>query len=99
MIRKLVLTPAARADLAAIWDHTAGSRGQEQARAYLTGLDRLFSLLAEQPGIARERPEISPPVRLHPWRSHLVIFRATPDRLEVLRIAHARSEWSEFLSD
>jgi toxin ParE1/3/4 len=99
VIRQLVLTPAARADLASIWDHTAGIWGQAQARAYLTGLDRLFSLLADQPEIARERPEISPPVRLHPWRSHLVIFRATSDRLEVLRIAHARSEWSEFLSE
>lgn len=99
MIRPLLLTPAARADLAAIWQHTAERWGPAQARAYLTGLDRLLSLLAEQPGIARERPEFTPPVRLHRYRSHLVIFRAVPGGLEVLRIAHVRFDWAEYLME
>ena len=99
MIRHLLLTPAARADLAAFWDHTAERWGPAQARTYFTGLDRLLSLLAEQPEIARERPEFTPPVRLHRYRSHLVIFRAAPGRLEVLRVVHARSDWAEYLME
>ena len=66
---------------------------------YLIGLDRLLVLLAEQPTIAGERRDIDPSVRLHRYKSHLVIFTASDTTLDVIRVVHARSNWQALLAD
>lgn len=84
-------------DRDSIWDHTVNEWSVQQAEHYLMGLDRVLTLLAEQPQLARERLEVDPPVRLHPYKSHIVIFRANDTTLEVLRVVHAKSNWVELL--
>ncbi|MEO1686303.1 MAG: type II toxin-antitoxin system RelE/ParE family toxin [Pseudomonadota bacterium] len=91
------LTPAARRDLEDIWDWTAEAFSPDQADAYLRGLAEALSLIAAQPGIGRERPEIAPPVRLHPWRSHLIVYRAEAEGVLVIRVPHARRDWRALL--
>lgn len=83
------LRPAAEADLSQIWRDGADRWGVEQADRYADGLFAVFGLLAEFPGMARERPEISPPVRLHPSGAHLVIYRQDGQGIEIIRILHA----------
>lgn len=95
--RQIRLTPAARRDLDAIWDFTAERWSAAQADSYLRGLAGLFQTLAEFPEIARERREITPPVRLHPYRAHLIIYRAEPDHLLVIRVVHGRQDWPVLL--
>jgi toxin ParE1/3/4 len=68
-----------------------------QAEAYLNDLGETLQILLAHPGIARERPEINPPVRLHPFRSHLIVYRIEPDHLAVIRILHTRQNWLELL--
>jgi toxin ParE1/3/4 len=87
---RTTIRPIASADLDAIYSQTFDQWGQAQARAYLEALQHLINLFADHPDIARERTEIQPPVRLHPFRSHLVIFRADAEVLEILRVIHAR---------
>lgn len=99
MSRKLILRPLGKADLRAIWDHTATHWGQSKAETYLHGLGQLFTLLAEHPEIARERHDFHPPVRLHPYQSHLVIFTSTDLTLEVIRVVHNRSNWAALFPD
>lgn len=84
------LRPAARADLTEIWQTGAESWGPDQADRYFDGLVALFALLAEQPGIARPRDEFTPPVRLHPYRAHVVVYDGPPGAIEVIRILHNR---------
>ena len=99
MSRNLILRPLAQADLRAIWDHTATHWGQTKAETYLHGLGQLFSLLTDHPEIARERKDFRPPVRLHPYQSHLVIFTSDDPTLEIIRVVHNRSNWVELFSD
>lgn len=99
MSRSIFLRPLAHADLRAIWDFTAAQWSPEKAEDHLSGLGRLFELLAQHPEIARERPEFHPPVRLHPYLSHLVIFTNTDEVLEVISVVHRRANWSELLTD
>ena len=99
MSRSLILRPMAQADLRLIWDHTALHWGETKAEDYLQGLDRLLTLLADHPEIARERRDFRSPIRLHPYQSHLVIFTSTALRLEVIRLVHNRSNWVELFSD
>lgn len=48
--------------------------GLRQAEHYADSLFALFDFLAEYPEMAREREEFTPPVRIHPIGSHLVIY-------------------------
>lgn len=52
---------------------------------------------ADFPALARLRKEISPPVRIHPHRAHLIIYIETDATLDVIRVLHARSNWTRYL--
>ena len=91
------LRPAAETDLEDIWDYTAETWGPDQADDYVRGLARTFDLLAEFPEIARERTEIEPPVRCHPYRSHLIIYRQEGAWVVIVRVVHARRHWAGLL--
>ena len=93
------LSPAAQLDLESIWDFTAQTWSPNQADSYLRGLADKLTLLCENPLIAREHTEIDPPVRLHPYRSHVIIYRVEADHLAVIRIAHMRQRWQTLVND
>jgi toxin ParE1/3/4 len=80
-----VLRPAAEADLANIWHHGAASWGLEQADHDADDLFAVFDLLAEYPGLARDRAEFSPPVRINRRGAHLVIYRQAGQGIEIVR--------------
>jgi len=48
----------------------------------------MFDLLSAQPEIARLRNEFTPPVRIHSYGSHLVIFETTGTRISIIRVLH-----------
>ncbi len=93
------LRPAAQDDLVAIWRKGAEPWGPDQADRYSDGLFALFDLLADFPELARERPEFSPPVRIHPTGAHLVIFSAIGQGLEIIRILHGHQNLTAFLQE
>lgn len=95
----LVLRPKAEADLDGIWSYTVDRWSADQARTYLEGLSDCLALLCAHPDIARLRNEFTPPVRLHPYRKHLLIYRIDGGYLDVIRIVHARSNWADILVD
>ena len=93
------LSPAAQSDLSGIWDYTAEMWSPDQANAYLRGLGEKLEALCSHPEIARERTEIDPPVRLHPYRSHLIIYRIADDHLAIIRVVHNRQHWQALLNE
>lgn len=97
--RVWAVRPAAPADLADVWRHSAVHWGAEQADHYSDGLFALFDLLAEFPELGRERTEFAPPVRIHPSGAHLVIYRLTGRGVEIVRVLHAHQNLTAYLSD
>jgi toxin ParE1/3/4 len=92
--RQIVIKASAVADLdTKYWDGVE-LWGRQQARIYLEHLESLFNLLAEQPEIAREHREFVPPVRIYPFRSHVVVYLHTATELDILRVVHARTNWA-----
>lgn len=87
------LTPAAQADLAAIWTYTAETWSAAQADAYLRGIRKTLDILVDSPEIARGRAEIAPPVRIHRHRSHVIVYRIEAPYLAVIRIRHGCEDW------
>lgn len=93
----LRLTPQAEVDMEEIWMHGAAKWSPEQADRYVDGITTVFDLLCAMPGIARERLEFTPPVRIHPSGAHLIIYRTVGDQLDVLRILGGRQDWPRLL--
>ena len=92
-LKALRLTPAAQADLAAIWTYTAQTWSVAQADTYVAGIRKTLNVLLDSPELARERHEIAPPVRIHRHRSHLIVYRIEAPFLDVIRIRHAHEDW------
>lgn len=70
--------------------------GEAHAEAYHRDLAAVLELLAENPQMARERSEISPPVRIHPFKVHLVVYVTDEDGdILVVRIRHGHEDWTD----
>lgn len=88
------LTRAAADDLTAIFLEGIEQFGLPQADAYHEGLSAIFAFLAGYPYAARLREEISPPVRVHRYKAHLVIYDlGDEDEVIFLRVRHGREDW------
>ena len=95
--RRYRLTPKAIADLEAIWLYTTAQWSAEQADQYVDELEQIFNTFAAMPEMARERREFSPPVRIHPHRQHLVIYREASDTVEIIRVLGGAQDWMAVL--
>ncbi|MEY8099252.1 type II toxin-antitoxin system RelE/ParE family toxin [Falsihalocynthiibacter sp. S25ZX9] len=90
MTHRHFLRPLAEQDVAEIWTDGAQRWDLDQADAYFDGMMSLFDLLSEQPEIARLRHEFKPPIRLHIYRSHIVIFETVETGIAIIRVLHQR---------
>lgn len=88
------LTRAASDDLVAIYLYGLERFGPAQADGYHDGLEATFNFLGEYPRAAREREEIRSPVRIYPYKAHLIVYELGPnDNVLILRVRHAREDW------
>ncbi|MEO3416202.1 type II toxin-antitoxin system RelE/ParE family toxin [Roseovarius sp. CAU 1744] len=87
------LSQEAEEDITSIAAIGIAEFGLDQARRYHDGLFELFGLLATNPEMARERMELHPPVRIHRYRSHMVIYRIDGHDITIIRVRHGREDW------
>ena len=87
------LSSGAAQDLVEIHAEGVELFGPRQADAYVDRLEAAFDLLAATPGIARERTELSPPVRAYPCGAHVVVFETEADGILILRVRHGYEDW------
>ena len=87
------LSRRARQDIVDIYLHSEDAFGEAHADRYVADLESMFAFLAEHPMAARERVELTPPVRIHPYRAHLIVYRLDGDDVLILRLRHGRTDW------
>jgi len=88
------LSGAADDDLAEIYADGLVEYGEQAAWAYVQGLFGTFELLARFPNMAHERTELMPPMRVHMYGAHGVIYRVDADgSILIVRVRHAREDW------
>ena len=88
------LTREAEADIIDIAETGLRLFGEAQARSYHYALFDLIGLIASNPRMARERPELTPAVRVQPFRSHLIVYRIeNGEDILVIRVRHAHEDW------
>lgn len=87
------LSRRAEEDLIQIYVSGALAFGVRQAEHYQDGLEATFDLIARYPELARERHELRPPVRIHRYRSHVVIYLIEAGGPFIVRVRHGREDW------
>ena len=88
------LSVEAEEDIVSIAEQGVRAFGFPVAERYHHELFVLLELIAANPRMARERHEISPPVRIHPFKAHLVVYRINDDgSIFVIRIRHGHEDW------
>ena len=81
-------------DLLHIYDEGLVLFGRNLTEAYFAKFENTFQLLAENPKLARERIELNPPLRIHPFQSHLIIYQIEENNdILIIRIRHSREDW------
>jgi toxin ParE1/3/4 len=88
------LTNAAEQDIIRIYRHGIRVFGEKQAEKYHNGLEQVFSFLTEHPLAARERHELSPPLRIYPYGAHIILYKREGDDILIVRVRHAHEDWS-----
>jgi len=87
------LSVEAEEDIIAIAEQGTRMFGVDQAKRYHDELFALFDLLAADPLIARERNEIEPPVRIHTFKAHLIVYRVEDDeKIFSVQIRHGHED-------
>lgn len=90
------LTREAEEDVIGIAEDGLRLFGEAQAERYHRALFRMFGLIAGFPRMARERMEISPSVRIHPYKAHLIVYIvADDDDVLIVRVRHGHEDWAE----
>lgn len=88
------LTKAAESDLLGIAIYGYETFGAVRAEQYREALRSQIEILAASPKLYRERTRFSPPVRICPFQSHVIIYRImTQNEIEIIRVRHGREDW------
>ena len=89
------LSVEAEGDIISIAEQGVRLFGSAQARRYHDELFGVIDLIATNPRMARERLELSPPMRIHPFKAHLIVYRIEEDGdILVVRVRHGHEDWS-----
>lgn len=95
--RGYAIAPEALRDIEGIWAYGAETWSPDQADRYLDELVQAFDRVARSPTLFRERLEFTPPVRIYPYRSHLIVYLGSEGQGTILRILGGRQDWQAIL--
>ncbi len=96
-MRQLRFTPAARSDLEAIYDYSVAHWGTARAERYVLDIRDACAALAtgERTGAAID--DVRPGYRRLAVGSHVLFFKPSAERIEIVRILHARMDVARHL--
>ncbi len=90
-MKAVAFSPAAEADIDAIWDYSADKWGPDQADIYTDAIRDVCHALAN--GTKQGRPvEVWTDFKKYLCGSHVVYFLDYPSHLDVIRILHQRQD-------
>jgi toxin ParE1/3/4 len=82
------LSDRAKAELVTIYDDSEARFGSYQADAYLAGLDRIFGLLADFPGIGQGADYLKAGFRRFRFQAHIVLYTEDRDGVLIRSVLH-----------
>lgn len=86
------LTPAAKSDLIDIWNYTVEIWGEKQAERYLLDIETKLELLAANPQLGKQRPEINPGYYSFPVGKHIIFYVKSDNNIDIIGVPHGRMD-------
>ena len=90
-----LLSKLARQDIISIHDYTMDTWGQEQASKYLSQLEQRFEWLTENEESGKKRDEVKDGYRSYPEERHVIFYRITESRIEIISVLHQSEDIEE----
>lgn len=90
---KLLLTRAALEDLQSIRAYTLQTWGTEQEKRYLDRIWARFGEILAHPERHRIRSGLFPACRIAAEGKHIILYRASPGQLEIVRVLHSAMDF------
>ncbi|HEY7885810.1 MAG TPA: type II toxin-antitoxin system RelE/ParE family toxin [Cellvibrionaceae bacterium] len=88
------LSKKAEQDVVDIFVRGVATFGIYQAEKYHELLASALQILSDNPFVAFERTELSPPVRIHPFKSHVIIYLIDSNGdIFIVRVRHGHEDW------
>ena len=91
----IVIRPKAVADLSEIWTYIAED-SPRQADAFVARINGELQLLARQPKMGRERPELLDGLRSFPLGKYIIFYVPRSRGIEVVRVLHGARDLKLF---
>ena len=90
---RFLLSPAAQADIAAIWEYSARRWGENRADAYVLAIRDACQDLAAGTKLSRSANDVRPGYRKSVIGSHVLFIRAAEKgTIDIVRILHVRMD-------
>lgn len=86
------LSTAADDKIASIYEYSVLNFGDVQADAYFLEMHDLFDLLASNPRMGREEPELGVGIRRFLYQAHIVLYRSVEGGILVLDVFGVREK-------
>lgn len=90
---KWQLSNEAKRDLVEIYAYSIATFGEHVADDYQSTIERALRRLSERPKTGRPATQLGDGLRVHPVRSHILIYRPSHEGILVLRIRHQSEDW------
>lgn len=95
---KVKFTARADADLIDCYLYGFSNFGRKQAARYEQDLRHAVKLIADNPRIASERREYTPPVRVHHHAKHYIVYLIEDDHILIVRVLRDEMDLARHLS-
>lgn len=92
-----VLSPAARVDLDAIWNHGEAQWGALRAERYIREIQRAVETVAKDPRRGRPCDDVREGYFKFSVGSHILFYRCDGALIDVVRILHQRMDFDRHL--
>jgi len=90
--RRINLSPEANNDLISIWIYGATEWSPEQADKHLFEIESVCDRLLGDTQLGKPRDELVVGVRSIVIRPHVIFYRVSKTRIEILRVLHQRKD-------
>lgn len=92
------ITPLAETDLEDIWTYIA-THSIESANRTIEDLMKTFNLLADNPALGRDKPELIVNVRSFPRKKYIIFYFPIAAGVEIFRVLHAARNIEDVFAD
>lgn len=93
-----ILSAQAEQDVRDVYDYGHSRFGDRQAMEYFDRLHSAFDRIDLTPMASRLRAEFDPPIRVHTFQAHVILYAIQDADVYIYRVFHGAADWHSVFS-